>query len=229
MVAIYDSTDGDNWDNNSGWLETDTPPCNWDGVTCDDELVTKLYFYGNNLNGILPSEIGNLTNLTYLGLGHNQLTSLPPEIGNLTNLTYLDLGHNQLTSLPPGIGNLTNLYEIILHSNQFSSLPPEIGNLTNLKDLWLNYNRPLNGPLPAYLTTFKQLNEFDFKGTDLCESQDKIFQDWLNNLIDVRSTDVDCLHLILTHVPDSAIDDIETFLNDNNVVLIIRLIKFKLF
>ena len=51
----------------------------------------------------LPSEIGQLTNLTGLTLHDNQLTTLPPEIGKLTNLTYLGLKRNQLTTFPPEI------------------------------------------------------------------------------------------------------------------------------
>ena len=42
-----------------------------------------------------------------LHLSHNQLTQLPSEIGQLTQLTYLDLYNNQLTQLPNEIGNLT--------------------------------------------------------------------------------------------------------------------------
>ena len=52
----------------------------------------------------LPPEIGDLTWLSALLLGENQLTALPPEIGNLTALTRLELNENQLTALPPGIG-----------------------------------------------------------------------------------------------------------------------------
>jgi len=49
----------------------------------------------------LPPEIGDLTWLSALLMGENQLTELPPEIGNLTNLHRLGLGRNQLTGLPP--------------------------------------------------------------------------------------------------------------------------------
>ncbi|SVB75962.1 uncharacterized protein METZ01_LOCUS228816, partial [marine metagenome] len=57
---------------------------------------------GNQLTGPIPSEIGNLINLTTLALSSNQLTgSIPPEIGNLTNLGWLGLGDNQLTGIIP--------------------------------------------------------------------------------------------------------------------------------
>ena len=50
----------------------------------------------------IPAEIGNLVNLTYLGLFNNDLTgSIPPEIGDLTNLLYLRLSNNSLTGSIP--------------------------------------------------------------------------------------------------------------------------------
>src|SRR5690242_9893895 len=33
LVALYNSTDGLNWNTNIGWLITDTP-CSWFGVVC---------------------------------------------------------------------------------------------------------------------------------------------------------------------------------------------------
>ena len=61
-----------------------------------------LELYGYNLTGSIPSEIGNLTNLTSLLLFNNQLTgSIPSEIGNLTNLNYLKLQNNGLTGIIP--------------------------------------------------------------------------------------------------------------------------------
>ncbi|MDM8562480.1 hypothetical protein QUF54_03915, partial [Candidatus Marithioploca araucensis] len=35
LIAFYNSTDGDNWSNRSGWPLTNTA-CNWYGVTCSD-------------------------------------------------------------------------------------------------------------------------------------------------------------------------------------------------
>ena len=46
--------------------------------------------------------IGNLKNLTSLGLNRNQLEELPCSIGNLSNLQSLYLSHNHLMLLPKG-------------------------------------------------------------------------------------------------------------------------------
>jgi len=149
LVALYESTDGDNWNDNTGWLATNTP-CSWFGVTCGDGNVTRLNLSNNQLSGPLPPKIGNLAALTRLGLWDNQLSGpLPPEIGNLAALTYLSLGSNQLSdSIPPEIGNLAALTSLTLSDNQLSGpLPPEIGNLAALTYLRLERNQ-LSGPLP---------------------------------------------------------------------------------
>ncbi len=33
LVTLYNSTNGANWTNNTGWLSTNTP-CSWYGITC---------------------------------------------------------------------------------------------------------------------------------------------------------------------------------------------------
>ena len=71
LVALYEATDGDNWTDNTHWL-SDRPLSEWYGVTTDGNgRVTELEFYGNQLSGAIPSELGNLTNLTDLNLRNN--------------------------------------------------------------------------------------------------------------------------------------------------------------
>ena len=115
------------------------------------------------VNGDIPPEIGNLTNLTYLNLHSTLLTgSIPPEIGQLTNLTYLSLSHTQLTgAIPSEIGNLINLTGIWLSNTQITGeIPVEIGNLTNLEEIYL-YTNQLVGEIPieiGNLTNLRNLN-----------------------------------------------------------------------
>ena len=71
-MALYNSTNGDEWINNTGW-GTDSSHCDWYGVTCDEnEHVTILDLGGNMLSGTLPPEIGNLPMLTVLRLNGTQ-------------------------------------------------------------------------------------------------------------------------------------------------------------
>ncbi len=166
LVAIYNTTDGVSWFDNAGWLQM-TTVCDWYGVTCEAGHVTYLDLQWNRVIGALPSEIGNLTALTYLDLYHNNLTALPPEIGALKSLTELNLGENALTMLPPEIGNLTELMYLRLRLNALSTLPPEIGNLTALAHLELS-NNDLS-TLPSEISKLTALTHLYLWGNDLTE------------------------------------------------------------
>ena len=100
---------------------------------------------------VIPSEIGQLTNLEILRLDHCELEgTLPSTIENLINLEELRLNNNQLTgSIPTQIEYLTNLEKLYLHNNQLGGqIPSEIHNLTNLKQLYL-YGNDLTGEIPS--------------------------------------------------------------------------------
>ena len=126
LVALYNATDGPNWTRNTGW-NTTAPVGDWYGVTTNDSgSVTALYLSSNRLSGSIPTELGNLTNLTHLNLSDNRLSgSIPTELGNLTNLTRLGLSSNSLSgSIPTEIGNLTNLTLLDLSRNSLSGCVP---------------------------------------------------------------------------------------------------------
>jgi len=217
LVALYDSTTGDNWLDNTNWLQTRTPS-DWYGVAVINGHVKGLQLFGNNLTGNIPPEIGslvnlavlhlydnnlsgniptkigNLTGLTQLDLGGNQLNGIIPiELGTLTNLTSLDLYYNQLTGkIPLSLGDLQNLSILNLSGNSLSgSVPPELGNLTSLFNLKLDSNQ-LSGSLPLDLTNLTSLHGFSFGNTNLCESDDPAFQNWLSDISYLERTGVIC-------------------------------------
>lgn len=157
LVALYESTNGDNWTNNTDWLATNTP-CSWFGITCWEGELIELSLNNNQLNGTIPPEISNLAALRILSLAGNQLRGpIPPEIGDLTKLMGLYLARNQLSGpIPSEIGNL-NLGGFIfsrpqsldLSYNQLSGpIPPEIGNFRGLQGLNLSNNQ-LSGSIPS--------------------------------------------------------------------------------
>ena len=114
------------------------------GVMHDFEVewVVELYSFEVDDTELrrLPNLIGNLTNLTWLGLYKNEFTTLPDCIGKLTSLEELNLDHNQLTTLPESIGNLTNLKSLYLESNELTNLPDPIESLIKLTNLDLGDN-----------------------------------------------------------------------------------------
>lgn len=172
LEAFYESTSGERWQDNTGWLSWKSP-CRWQGVYCRDEdgqwyryggspfsmHIGSLFLNGNRLSGAIPPELGALANLTHLRLEDNQLTgSIPPEWGALASLEHFYLSGNQLSGpIPPALGALANLKVIHFDDNQLSgSIPPELGTLANLETLHLGGNQ-LSGPIPPELGALANL------------------------------------------------------------------------
>ncbi|MEM7129108.1 MAG: leucine-rich repeat domain-containing protein [Chloroflexota bacterium] len=162
LVTLYNGTDGESWTNNSNWLTTDTP-CDWHGVSCRSGRLLWLNLSDNNLNGMLPLELGNFEFLTSLGLHDNQLTGpIPDGLSGLTNLLTLSLSNNQLTgTIPSSLSTMTTLKVMELNNNKLmGEIPAELGDLLNLEVLHLCENQ-LTGVIPTALSELSQL-------VDLC-------------------------------------------------------------
>ncbi|KAK1430079.1 hypothetical protein QVD17_12579 [Tagetes erecta] len=136
-----------NWDN-------DQDPCSgsWDGITCTNDRVTIIKLSSMGLNGMLPENIGQLTELQILDLSYNKGLSGPltSAIGDLKKLTTLILvGCGFSGPIPDTIGNLESLVFLSLNSNGFTGqIPASVGNLTNLYWLDLSANK-LIGTIPV--------------------------------------------------------------------------------
>ena len=166
LVALYNATDGENWNESDNWL-SDAPLGEWKGVLTDDRRVVVLYLGDNGLTGEIPPELGSLSNLTALYLDTNALSGeIPPELGSLSNLTDLSLYHNALSgAIPAELGNLSNLAELDLRNNALSgAIPAELGSLSNLTNLRLLSN-DLSGCVPSSLEdqfTYSDLGDLSF-------------------------------------------------------------------
>ena len=139
LVALYNATDGPNWDNSINWLE-DSWLEDWHGVTTDATTgrMVSLDLRRNSLTGSIPPELGNLAYLELLYLNDNQLSGpIPPELGNLTYLEELYLNDNQLSGpIPPALGNLINLKWLHLSDNRLTGcIPDGLRNLAGVDDL----------------------------------------------------------------------------------------------
>ena len=174
---------------------TDTSITFWDGVTLGrtPRSVTRLDVSELGLSGMIPNELGDLSNLQRLTLSNNQLTgTIPTQLGNLSNLTDLALGGNQLTgTIPTQLGNLANLTGLYLWGNQLNgtiptqlgdltnltgmslggnelagAIPTELGDLSSLEGLWLDENE-FTGTIPTQLGSLSNLTELDLSGNQL--------------------------------------------------------------
>ena len=169
LIALYNATNGSNWTNNENWL-SEAPLGDWYGVRINTEgLVTQVDLDKNNLQGTIPSEIGQLNTLVNLSLENNQLSgTLPIDLGQLKTLTRLALASNQFNgSIPTGIGELTNLGVLGLQNNQFTgSIPHVLGQLSNLTWLSLGGNQ-LSGAIPAAFGRLSSLRSLNLGGNQL--------------------------------------------------------------
>ncbi len=192
LVALYNSTNGPDWVDNSGWLVTNTP-CSWTGITCTDDHISHISLSNNQLTGPLPLALGNLSHLRVVELGTNQLRGpipaelgnlselvslylwgnlltgpLPAELGNLGNLQSLSLADNQLSgSIPVALGKVESLESLDLSHNLFSgAIPAELGDLDNLYALYLSHNQ-LSGVIPVTFGNLSKLDELDLSYNQL--------------------------------------------------------------
>ena len=107
LIALYNSTNGANWTNSSGWNDPAGTECSWVGVVCTGSHITSLQLQARNLTGPIPPEIGNLSALSSIYMHDNALSGpIPATIGNLSQLGYIDLYDNQLSGpIPAELGS----------------------------------------------------------------------------------------------------------------------------
>ena len=143
LKAIYTATNGDSWQSrtySSTQITAGANPIDVKGFETAEfggtRKITKLFLSGMNLNGALPSEIEDFSELLELNLSQNQINLLPTEIGNLSKLTNLNINSNSsITTLPTSVGSLSELISLTFSNTQVDLLPTTLGNLSKLKTL----------------------------------------------------------------------------------------------
>ena len=178
LIALYNSTNGDSWTDNSGWK---TPPLHsdgfalpgtegtWSGVTVNSDHVTRLIFLNKNLTGSIPAAIGDLGNLTLINMSNNHLSgTIPPQFFTLSALTSLTLNSNTFSNLTlSDFLPLTNLSNLEMNSCGISgSIPSTINNLSKLSYFLVN-NNSISGSLPPELGDLSDLSYLSLSGNNL--------------------------------------------------------------
>ncbi|CAH2065743.1 unnamed protein product [Thlaspi arvense] len=172
----------------SNWNSSDSNPCSWQGITCNDDLrVVSVRLPSKGLSGSLNPSVGTLLSLRHINLRDNDLQGklpvelfgpkglqslvlsgnsfsglVPEEIGRLKSLMTLDLSENSFNgSIPLSLTQCKKLKTLVLSNNGFSGyLPTGLGsNLVHLRTLNFSFNR-LTGTIPEDIGSLK-----DLKGT----------------------------------------------------------------
>ncbi len=167
LMKFYQSTHGENWKTNTGWKEgaagANCDPCKWAFVKCNSaNRVTELNFKsGMGMNGAIPPEIGELTELTFLNINRepNLQGTLPDELAKLKKMKVLKIRSTGISGpIPPDIFQ-PKLEQLFLSRNMLSgTIPTQITNATRLYLLFLNYNQ-LSGPIPNQLYSMTKLTD----------------------------------------------------------------------
>lgn len=142
------------------------PITEWDGIrgrsgalTGTPQRVTELWLHNLGLNGTIPAELGELSELKLLYLHRNNLTGeIPGELNNLSKLERLYVYDNELTGISSQLGSgMTNLRRLFAQRNRISgSIPANLGNMPRLDFLRLDRNS-LTGSLPSQLGNLDRL------------------------------------------------------------------------
>jgi subtilisin family serine protease len=137
LVAFYESTDGENWVDNTGWKVTNTP-CSWNGVSCQSQHVTGLSLGNNNIKGTISPKFFKLKTLESLVLSDNDLNGTSfNNLNKLNNLETLWLNNCKLSGkFPNSLMKLKKLEELDLHDNCLKTKVPK-----KLKK-WLDERNP---------------------------------------------------------------------------------------
>ena len=158
LVAFHNSMGA-----KTGWDMT-TPVSNWNGVIVMNGRVISLIL-SNALEGTIPPEIGNLTELQHFSIRGIIYGSFPLELTTLTKLKELDINYytNSTSAiLPVEIGNLVNLESLNLTpingQTTGAPMPSSIGKLTKLKSLSLR-NGILTGSISDSIYNLINLEE----------------------------------------------------------------------
>ncbi|KAK9137286.1 hypothetical protein Sjap_007880 [Stephania japonica] len=115
-------------------LDWNGDPCqpnkySWTGVTCSEGpriRVVALNLSSMGLSGSLSPAVANLTALTDIWLGNNNLSGVIPDLSSLRMLKTLHLENNQFSGeIPVSLGAISSLQELYIQNNNLTGEVPK--------------------------------------------------------------------------------------------------------
>ena len=157
VVALYNTTDGPNWGNSSGWMKGDPCQDQWYGLHCINGRIVEINLSNNQLSGQIPLNITLATQLRVLRLYGNSIGgTLPPGLFQMGSLQILNVHTNNIGGTIPNSISGLNLTQLILSQNQIGGTLPTVWNCLGLQILAVSFNN-FQGPLPPAIGKLAQL------------------------------------------------------------------------
>ncbi|KAK6127159.1 hypothetical protein DH2020_039088 [Rehmannia glutinosa] len=112
--------------------------------------------YKNNIQGAIPTELGNLKSLISLDLYNNNISGkIPPSLGNLKSLVFLRLNDNKLSGpIPRALASISSLKVVDVSNNNLCGTIPTTGSFEHIPLNNFENNPRLEGPELQGLATY---------------------------------------------------------------------------
>ncbi|XP_034690256.1 MDIS1-interacting receptor like kinase 2-like isoform X3 [Vitis riparia] len=181
---------------NSSWALTNIENlCSWTGVVCGTTgTVSEINLSQANLKGTIAQfDFGSFPNLTRFNLSINNLNGLiPSTVANLSKLTFLDLSNNLFEgNIPWEIGQLKELQYLSFYNNCLNgTIPYQITNLQKIWYLHLGWNY-LKSPDWSKFSTMPLLTHLDFNFNELAS----VFPGFITDCRNLTYLDLSWNHL----------------------------------
>lgn len=170
LCFFYSRTGGPRWTIRDGWVShfanVTEDPCTWYGVTCKDGHVNALSLPRNNLEGVIPESLGDLTELVSFDFGVNKLRgTFPFSMQRLRKLYAISVRENSLTG-PLDFATLSEMQYAHMDFNRFTGDLSSLKNCTKLAVLGLTDNG-ISGKILAEFAAMGKLQTLFLGGNSL--------------------------------------------------------------